>query len=363
MKPKIVLPNYDRCLVNISSSILRRFNIKDEHKTLKELDEILPNYKKVILVLFDGLGSFIMDKHLDKNSFLQSHKKCDISSVFPPTTAAATTSLLTCKNPNETGWLGWHMYFKEIDKDLIMFRNEGYYNDEKEENYSYKYLPIVDILSIIKDNKYITKRINSFDGLDSLNDFENEILKFDNEVDEGFMYAYHTNPDHLMHLKGTNSSEVHDLIIDIDKMMEDLSERISDDSLVIMVADHGHIDCELINLYLDENIKNNLVVKPYCDNRATMFRVKDKNKFYDYFKHTYGGVFDLYSKEEVLEKKLFGNFENNPKFYDLLGDFIAIGKGHYYLDYIENEPFVLKSVHSGYTEQEMIVPLVLINRR
>ena len=38
-----------------------------------------------------------------------------ITSVFPPTTTAATTSMLSGLNPNEHGWLGWDLYFKKED--------------------------------------------------------------------------------------------------------------------------------------------------------------------------------------------------------------------------------------------------------
>ena len=363
MNPKTILPNYNECLVNVSSSILKRFNVDDNHKTLKEVDEVIKNYKKIVFILFDGMGSFILDEHLKKDSFLQQHKKRDITSVFPPTTAAATTSFLNCKNPNETGWLGWHMYFKDINEDLIMFFNQGYYDSSiKVDNYTYNYLPTVDILKRIKDNGYRSKRINSFDNLMDLKEFENQILDFLKDKEEGFMYAYHTEPDHLMHINGTKNEIVYQQIKSINEMVQDLSKKIDDETLIIVSADHGHIDCDLINLYVDENIKNNLKVKPFGDSRILMFNPIDKDKFYSYFKRNYGGAFDLYTKEEIIKNKLFGDKEDNPKFKDLLGDFIAIGKSNYFMDYCEREINDMKSVHSGYTENEMIVPLILITK-
>ena len=363
IKPKIVLPNYNECLVNVSSSILKRFNVKDEHNSLKEVDEIINNYKKIVFILFDGMGTYILDEHLNQDSFLQKHKKRDITSVFPPTTASATTSFLTCKNPNENLWLGWHMYFKDIDDDLILFYNSGYYNvDKKYENYTNNHLPNIDILERIKQNGYKTKRINSFDNLMDLNDFEKEILDFLNDDSEGFMYAYHTEPDHLMHLNGTKHNIVHNTILNIEKMVKDLANKIDEDTLIIVSADHGHIDCNLIDLYLDEDIKNNLKVKPFGDSRMLMFNPINNDKFYQDFRHKYGGAFDLYTKEEIIENKLFGDKENNPKFYDLLGDYIAIGKSNYFMDYCINNTNDMKSVHSGYSINEMIIPLILINK-
>ena len=126
---EILLPNYQKCLVNLSSSILKRFGVNDIHSSLANIDDLLSNYKHIVFVLFDGMGSYVLDKHLSKNSFLQRNKQDDISSVFPPTTAAATTAFLSCHNPNETAWLGWHLYFDDLKQDLVLFSGQNYYDE------------------------------------------------------------------------------------------------------------------------------------------------------------------------------------------------------------------------------------------
>ena len=44
-----------------------------------------------------------------------------ITTVFPATTVAATTTMLTGLNPCETAMLGWNMYYKGIDKIITTF--------------------------------------------------------------------------------------------------------------------------------------------------------------------------------------------------------------------------------------------------
>ena len=47
----------------------------------------------------------------------------EITTVFPATTTAATTSIATGLNPVEHGWLGWNMYIEPIDETITLFRN------------------------------------------------------------------------------------------------------------------------------------------------------------------------------------------------------------------------------------------------
>ena len=109
--------NYNECITNVACSILKYFNCDYYHKTIPALDEILikKNPKNIILILFDGMGSRLLDKMLDKDSFLIKNRIKEITSVFPSTTASSTLSLQTGLNPSEHGWLGWSNYISPID--------------------------------------------------------------------------------------------------------------------------------------------------------------------------------------------------------------------------------------------------------
>ena len=62
--------------------------------------------------------------------------------------------------------------------------------------------------------------------------------------------------------------------------------------------------------------------------------------------------------EDVIESKLFGDGKENEIFKDALGDFLAIAKTDKTILYGGNSP--LASQHAGYTDDEIIVPLILI---
>ena len=122
----MIKPNYDDCITNLACSIRKYFNLDIKHEGIKDIDDILNNKKprNVVVILYDGLGFNIMNRHLTKESFLVRNCLRDYSSVVPCTTTAATTSMLTGLNPCEHGWLGWDLYIKPEDIIVTMFKNK-----------------------------------------------------------------------------------------------------------------------------------------------------------------------------------------------------------------------------------------------
>lgn len=97
-------PDYDNCIVNLSNSILKAFGAETSAPTLKLADKLLEKeYKNVIVLLMDAMGISILEKHLEPDGFLRSHLAGAYSSVFPPTTVAASKSLLARSDIHQSG--------------------------------------------------------------------------------------------------------------------------------------------------------------------------------------------------------------------------------------------------------------------
>ena len=53
----IVFPNYEHCILNTINSILKYYNVETRYNGLVELDELLKNkYKNIVLIILDGMG-------------------------------------------------------------------------------------------------------------------------------------------------------------------------------------------------------------------------------------------------------------------------------------------------------------------
>ena len=70
----------------------------------------------------------------------------------------------------------------------------------------------------------------------------------------------------------------------------------------------------------------------YIEDRVPMFRIKEgkKDLFKELFEKYFGEYFFLLTKEEIKERKIFGDvgWKENELFNDSLGDFIAINKNN-----------------------------------
>lgn len=117
MKQLPPLPDYNACLVNLANSMLSHFGAETHAPTLPMVDRYLAkDYKNVVVLLLDAMGTSILEKHFAEDSFFLAHTVGAYSSVFPPTTVAATTSVMSGYFPDEHGWLGWDCYIPELGK-------------------------------------------------------------------------------------------------------------------------------------------------------------------------------------------------------------------------------------------------------
>ena len=366
------MPDYTNCPVNIANSILKYFHCPQFHPGNTILDEILEKkqYKHVILYIADGLGTAQLEEHLDENSFLRTHLVSEFSSVFPPTTTAATTSYTTGKMPNEHGWLGWNMYIKEINQIVTLFRNcirdtfvpFDWTEDYAEQRYPNHYLhQIINEQGDGKGYFYFGFKWTIYKDKDHLRD---EVLKLCTKDEKNYLYIYDTQPDSLMHTDGCHTKNVTQKIQEINDWLKEVSGKL-EDTLVIVSADHGHIDVTARYISDHPELEKMMVRPVSIEARASVFHIKEEYKeaFRDEFKRSFSeDEFVLYSAKEVKEMNLFGIGENREGFDDSIGDYIAIAiTDKMILD--SPDSFTLKSQHAGLTEAELRIPLILIDRK
>lgn len=361
---KTIFPNYDNCLTNVTNSILKYFDIETYHQTLPVLDNILnkKEYQNIVLILYDGMGANLLDRNIEKNSFLKNNKLKNIHAVFPPTTTASTTSVLSGLNPCEHGWLGWDLYFKELNQTITMFLNTKKDTEEivSTENIAKKYFPYKSIIELInktaKAYQLMPFKENAYKDLEDMN---NKIIELCKDSNKKFIYAYSDEPDHTMHEEKTDSEKTKRLFELIDNSTEKLCKSLKN-TLVIVVADHGHINCDDIMLSSYPDLYNLLKHETSIETRASAFFVKEgkQKEFETLFNKYFSKDFILYSKEEVLKKKIFGTGKEHKRFKESLGDYLAIAISNKYFRDTENST-KLASMHAGLTEDEVVVPLIV----
>jgi hypothetical protein len=307
------------------------------------------------------MGQAILEQHLPQDAFMRRYLKQSITSIYPPTTVAATTMVQTGVLPKETAWIGWNQYFKAIDRHVIMFRNEDYYTDEHLPKFNaYQELPVKMMSDEFKNTNVETLWPNFREGgYETFKEAVNHAVETTKQVGKTYTYLYWNEPDGYLHELGCNHPRITEELILLDQEVERLCQEASEKTCVIVVADHGLIDIKPIYINRFKDVTSLLAKRPALEGRTVAFYVKDKHQFPILFNRYFSNYFDLYDRESFMATGLLGS--NPQKCKPFLGDFIALAKTEYsVVAHTIEETF--KAAHAGQTKDEMIVPLIIFEK-
>ncbi len=380
-------PDYAHSIVNTTSSILKRYGCSCRYKPLALLDERLKTrHRNVVLMVFDGLGSDILERNLPADSFLRSRQCGSVTSVFPSTTTAAMTAYYTGEAPNEHGWIGWSLFFKEYSRTVDIFPNKDSYSDERmgsssgASSVAFARMPYVTIYERIREKNaglgiytimpeeiHFGSKGNENVPVRDLEGLFANTKELCAAPGEKFIFSYWNQPDSIMHFSGCESDDAKKCARQIDEALSQLSSGLRD-TIIIVSADHGQTAVTK-DLYINDypDLFECLIMPPSIEVRAATFFVKKNRmrKFRKLFKRYFGREFLLLSRRQVFAKRLLGLYETHPKVPDFIGDFVAVATGssliRFRAEYSNKKADkVFKGHHAGITPGEMLVPIVII---
>lgn len=356
---------YDESILAYVSSIRKHFGLSSSFEPNQKFSSLInkKNPKKVFLILIDGMGANLIERKLKEDTFLREHLYKKVTTVFPPTTTAAVTSISNGKAPNENAWLGWMEYLEELDDIIIPFLGESYYEDKKHpSDICYKLIPFETTVDELNEKGIKARELYPAfmeDGCKDLNEFRDKLIKLDKE-DYKYVFAYWDYYDTLMHLNGPDSKIADSYLNDINRILEEVSNNIDKDTMLVICADHGQVSIDLPYYIKGSKYEKYMYRKPTIETRSLGLYIneKDRKEFEKEFKKEFSDDFILLSKEDILYSKLFGTNENHPKFESLLPDYLAIAKTNKAIRY---EPMLpeLKGQHAGISDDELYIPIII----
>ena len=364
-----VLPDYENCVANLPNSILKYFGAEPAGSSSKLLDKYLKeDYKNVVLLVLDGLGCSILGWNAERMGFMRTHSVGNVNSVFPSATVAATTSLMTGLQPCEHGWLGWDVYYKDIGEVVTVYKNTLVGQKKQAADYfvAGKITPYKSIFDRLTEagvkNYYISPHADI--KVETFQEIIDKTKELCDQPDRKFIYAYWTSPDDIIHKYGGANEghpKIREFIDDIQVKIEELARNMND-TLLVVTADHGHVDTTVSQLEEYPELMDCMERLPAIEPRVATFFIKKgrKREFKKLFNDIYKGKFDLLTKEEVLEKKLFGTGTEHPKFRDMLGDYVAVAIDDVTLIHTKKVKWL--AAHGGVTEREMYVPVLIFKK-
>jgi len=360
----VITPHYTKDnLLSVPQSIQARYGAVPRHATLPALDGLLlEKTKNVVLILLDGLGSDALYAHAP-DGFLWRNRMMDLTTVYPSTTVAALTSLQSGLSPAEHGWLGWSCYFKEISQCVDLFTNRQSGTDvPAAEGIVAKAIGYPSLLNQLRaaDPGLQCHEVSPYSkpAAHRLKDVCKRIEVLCRREGSQYIYAYHPQPDALMHELGCHDTQIKELVLSLDKQMEALCAALKD-TLVIITSDHGMTDVDMLDIEDYPQIAECLRAPISRDFRSLSFHVKKEyladfpNRWQDAF-HDY----NLMTAQEALHSGLFGPGRTHARFMDFIGDYAAFATGNRALWYGRLLRF--KAAHAGLKREEMIVPLIAV---
>jgi hypothetical protein len=381
------MPDYKGgSIVNLMSSIAKSFGAKTQYAPLRILPpEQLKDATNVVLLVIDGLGFNYLKK--TRYSFLNSHLVGPMTSVFLPTTACAITTFCTGVAPQQHAFTGWYMHLKELGAVSAILPFSARYGG-RPFNFDG-----VDIKEILDQKSFFTK-IKAKNYNIALNDiaysafstkmseksktivyksFSGFFTQLKKTIKTGkkkkYIYAYWPGYDALSHEFGVEHRKSDAHFKQLDLKIKNIAKSLKGTNTVLIVtADHGFQNTpaeRVIKLEDHPKLKECLTL-PLCgEGRVAYCYVHpDKAKqFEDYVNSKLSRYCHMFKSRELIDKHFFGLFEPNPKLFERVGDYTLIFKENYIMKDTVMHKSKKKHVghHGGITDNEMIVPLVLIN--
>jgi len=333
--------------------------------------------RNIIFLIIDGLG----DNYLNANGAggqLARHRRGAISAVFPSTTASAITTSFTGATPLEHGLTGWFTYFSEAacvgaplpfqrrgEKTSLgiaperIFVERSLFDALAVRSIVVSYRPIIDSLY----NRHHCGRAERR-AYDTLAGFVDQTVHaVQSGPDRKLVYAYWPEFDTLAHRHGVASAEVRTHFVALDAAFGKLLARLAgSDSLVVLTADHGFIDCppgESVELPPALAV---LLRFPLCGERRVAFcHVREENYFLEKAKQFLADRAEVRPSRELLDEGWFGAGRAHARFAERIGDVALVMKGRGTVkDWVSGEPRHLHiGNHGGLSEDEMNIPLVV----
>jgi hypothetical protein len=378
-------PDYDGgSIVNLMSSIAHSLILESPYGQLRdypiqELDEA----KNIVLLIMDGLGYNYLQRS-GKNSFLAKHLKGSITSVFPPSTGPAITSFFTGVAPQQHAVTGWFVYLQEfgILSRILLFSNVidnriiGV-NPSNVINQSSIFRELGSRYHIVLGDHIIdsvyTKHMaggaarHGYSDISSMFNQVKDIL--DKESGRTYTHVYWPELDSISHFLGVESGEAKDHLNEFDVTLANFIESIKEtDTVVIVTSDHGFNDVEIEDIIYTRDhpsLVKTLSIPLAGDTRARYCYVKPfhVNAFERYVTDELGDFCNLHRSNELQEGGWFGLFEPSEKLSGRIGDYtILMKEGHAMMNcYPGSEPPQLRGHHGGVSQDEMNVPLIVID--
>ncbi|MFC3532254.1 alkaline phosphatase family protein [Vogesella facilis] len=376
----LVAPDYQHSLANLAARLHGTPGVAPlQHPLLDDLEQA----ETLILLLIDGMGEAQLAA-LAPDGWLARQPRCSLRSVFPSTTTAAITTLLTGAAPSQHGLLAWHIWAPEagcIATPLPLrehWREHGEpLPDDTLATTLYRQpsallagarRPYVLQPEYIADSRYSRHHGGEaaalpWRGYDAL---FGQLAALAQQPGRKFVYAYIPDLDSLMHHKGTRHVRAQLLLQRLDAHCAALAPQLPASCRLLITADHGQLDIppEKLLFLNDYPELAAMLARPLSGEPRVAFcqvRPECRDSFPAAVAATLGHALWVLRAEDVLAAEWFGPPPHHPQLAARLGDYVLLLKDDWGLLQMvdDKERPRLIGNHGGMSRAEMAIPLIV----
>ena len=390
-----IMPEYGGgSITSVPRFIERALGLKPDQTPLNQAVEELPSYDRIMLFILDGIGYrrvlSLFDAHPDLilRALGERGWFFPLTSVFPSTTVAALASLSTGMTPLEHGLIGYRLYLRETSSitNMIRFsllgsrRSDAAFDagldperllpgptfHERLQQHrvaAHTLLPQTIVGSGLSKALYKgSKSLHPVAGLSDMLVIARQLLQ--KAKSKTFLSLYWPGLDTIAHIRGPETDAyVAELRAVDDAIRRELVGRV-DQTLFIFTSDHGFVPMsphDYIQLRDDDGANNALLLPPVGEPRASYFftRNGETERVARFLAEKHEDGLVCLDPNEILSAGLLGTGTPHPEIENRLGDLVAVSTGRAGIFHPYPDATMLRGMHGGLTEDEMLVPFIV----
>jgi hypothetical protein len=404
-------------LANVAPTVLRLLAPHAPQPDLPPLDDrVLPerltqDVRTVVVVVADGLGHLQLEREIAAGNapnmaeLIARARRADpcvnyapITSVFPTTTVAALGSVNSGVTPAEHGLLGYTLFLPEFDMVAEMIRwgplnrRVSFADPEfgqSPENFFWARTTYARLRAAGVERAYavnpghfsgtaLTRMLHqqaSYRGYISTSSITPIVSRIVHEsIEPTYVYAYWPTVDTIAHQIGPLTAEHDSEVATVDFQFGRLIRALEDrrDTLVILTADHGHIDTEPADAvqFADHPELQRMFKATPAGERRAVYLYPREGAAADVAAYTRERMRDVAataSRDDVVASGLFGSGQLGERAAGRIGEVLLFPRGALQLVApIDNPdgslppPPIFRGLHGGLTLDEAVVPLLAV---
>ena len=250
------VPSYGAgSLADVGPSLLAALGVPDETNTMK-----LADVARACLLLVDGLGFLALHRHADAAPFLSSLSSRPLDAGFPATTVTSLSSLGTGLPSGEHGLTGYSSYDDSVDAVInwLAWRSVGPGEDLRD-----RLVP-----EVVQPRQTVWERAEAAGVATSICTFDNfagsgltravlrggrwagtlaegdAVARAADASQQGhrsLVYVYVSALDLVGHMRGPDTDAWRAQLGVVDRIAEQLADRLPPDARLFVTADHGMV--------------------------------------------------------------------------------------------------------------------------